>query len=733
MQSFRTFVLGLAIVATASGSVLAQQPPQQPPPAKPPAQQPPPPAKPEDPTYKETVVVSASRTEQKLVDAPATMTVIGPKALEVAPSNNYADILRAVPGVNITQLSARDINMTSRAATSSLATSQLAVLDGRSIYQDFFGFVMWDFMPSNLNEIKQIEVIRGPASAVWGANAVSGVINIITKTPREMEGTSFLLGAGSFGREFNLNDAKQGSMVYGNITHASALNDKWAYKLSVGTYQSEAFARPTGNIPGTTNPYPPYTNTGTSQPKLDLRFDYDGANGQKWIFSGGTARTDGIMHTGIGPFDIQQGTKYSYGKVNYAKGALRLQAFLNLLDGDANNLIAVDTAGNPVTLDFETKTFDVEASHTKAVAGRHVLTYGGNLRFNRFELTIAPTETSRTEGGVYLQDEIFFNDHVRLSAGARVDKFTSIDGAVFSPRLALLLKPNPDSTFRISFNRAFRAPSMINNNLDTVVTNAVPLGLFNPAFGSAVFRVPTTAVGNADLTEERLDSFELSYTGNIRNRAMLSAAYYYTRFKDQIFFTQTGEYGRLSPPVGWPAALGIPAWAALYDGSPTRPPIRFPSNFTYRNLGQVNSQGIELGVDAVLTDTTNGFVNYSFQATPDPTFPGLDAAAALREVNLPPKHRINAGLSYSTPRLFGSASVSYTDDAFWQDVLDSRYSGRTEAHTTVNASVGTRWGNGRYSFSLKAVNLTNRQVLQHVFADVTRRQVMGELRVNLPK
>ena len=728
MQSFRTFVLGVAIVGVASGSVLAQQQQQQAPPPPPAGQQPPtPPAKPAeqkpaDPTYKETVVVSASKTEQQLVNAPATMSVIGPKALEVSSSNNYADLLRAVPGVNITQISARDINITSRSATSSLATSQLAVLDGRSLYQDFFGFVMWDFMPSNLNEIKQIEVIRGPASAVWGANALSGVINVITKTPREMEGTSFVLGAGSFGREYNFNDARQGSLVYGNITHASAINAKWAYKLSVGTYQSEAFARPTGLIPGNTNNYPAYKNTGTAQPKIDLRFDYDGENGKHVVFAGGYARTDGIMHSGIGPFDIQPGTSYGYGKVNYSNGALRLQAFLNVLDGDAKNLLAVDTAGNPVNFIFKTKTFDVEMSDSHAVASRHVLTYGGNLRLNKFDLTIAPGETSRTEGGGYFQDEIFINDHVRFVAGARVDKFTSIEGVVFSPRVALLLKPDSDSTFRISFNRAFRAPSMINNNLDTTITNAIPLGLFSPAFGTAVYRVPTVAKGNPDLTEERMDAFEVSYSANIGNRAMVSAAWYYTRFSDQIFFTQTGEWGRLPPPPGWPAVLGVPAWAGgLYDRG-----IRFPSNFTYLNLGRVNNMGLELGVDATLTDSTSGFVNYSFQAEPDPNF-------ALSELNLPPTHRLNAGLSYSTSRLFGSASMSYVGKAFWQDVLDSRYHGSTGPFTTFNASVGTKWGNGRYTASLKAVNLTNRQVLQHIFADVSRRQVIGELRVNLPK
>jgi outer membrane receptor protein involved in Fe transport len=730
MQAFRTIVLSMAIAAVAGSSAQAQQPPPttpppatqgQQPPAKPPAQ---PPAKPEEVVYKETVVVSASKTEQQLVNAPATMTVIGPKALEVAPSNNYADLLRAVPGVNITQLSARDINITSRAATSSLSTAQLAILDGRTLYQDFFGFVMWDFMPSNLNEIKQIEVIRGPASVVWGANALNGVINVITKTPREMEGTSFLMGAGTFGKEYALNDARNGSLAYGSITHAQAINDRWAYKLSVGTYQSDAFARPTGIIRG--NPagttYVAYKNTGTSQPKVDLRFDYDGANGQRWVFSGGRAGTAGIMHSGIGPFDIAPGTTFTYGKANYSKGALRLQLFVNALDGTAPNLLAVDTGGNQVVLDFSTKTFDLDLSNTKAFAGKHVVTYGGNLRYNKFDLSLARDENQRKEGGAYLQDEIFVSDHVRFVFGARVDKFTSIDSPVFSPRVALLLKPDGDSTLRLSYNRAFRAPSAINNNLNTTVTTAIPLGLFNPAFGAAVFRVPTTVFGNKDLTEERMDAIEIGYTTNINNRATVSATYYYTRLKNQIFFTQTGEHGRLTPPVGWPAALGVAAWAGgLYDRG-----LRFPSSFTYLNLGRVNNQGLELGVDGSLNSTTSAYVNYSLQAEPDPNFP-------LSELNLPPTHRFSTGINYSGPRLFGSASLAYAGEAFWQDVLDSRYNGTTAPQTTINASIGAKWSGSKYTTTLKVLNLTNRQLLQHVFADVSRRQIMAEVRVNLPK
>ena len=134
------------------------------------------------------VVVSASKTESTVINAPATISVVGADTIATSPAQNFGDLLRSTPGLNVIQTSARDINMTSRQSTSTLATSQLVLLDGRSIYLDFFGLVLWDFVPQSPSEIKQIEVVRGPASAVWGANALTGVVNIITKSPARRRG-----------------------------------------------------------------------------------------------------------------------------------------------------------------------------------------------------------------------------------------------------------------------------------------------------------------------------------------------------------------------------------------------------------------------------------------------------------------------------------------------------------------------------------------------------------------
>ena len=716
MNALCRVALAICLVASVTVPSSAQQPAE--PPATPPAagQQPASP-EPAEPTYEETVVVSGSRAQEKLVNTPVTMTVIGPRQIESATSQNFAELLRTVPGLNITQTSARDINVTSRAATGTLATGQLALLDGRSLYQDFFGFVMWDFLPVNLNEIKQVEVIRGPASAVWGANALYGVINVITKTPRDMQGTTATLGVGAFERTGG-EDA--GALWYLSGTHATAINDRWAFKLSAGGYVQDPLSRPTGFIPGSPKtpsapngtPYPAYRNTGTTQPKFDGRLDYDYEDGRQLSFTGGVSGTEGIMHTGIGPFDINNGTIMSYGRVNFSRKGLRVSAFNQGLDGDASNLLTRDPLGRPIQFSFKTNTSDVDVTNVQTFAKRHVLTYGGNLRYNKFDLSLAPEADNRVEFGVYAQDEIFLSDHFRLSLGGRVDRFDYLDNFVFSPRVALLVKPVQNHTFRLSYNRAYRSPSVINNFLD--VSIAEPLRLAP----TLVYPLPVRSVGNADLKETSLDAYEVGYTGVLAGRTVLSAAYYVNKSKNDILFTEvrSARYTASNPPPGWPLSpLVIPA---VTGGA------GFPALFTYQNFGKTTQKGLELGLDTPVARYLNVFANYSWQGKPEPT--GFD----ISELNLPPKNRYNLGASIDYARFLGNVSVSYSDSAFWQDVLDDRYHGTTKAYTLVNAGFGVKWGKGdQITTSVKVMNLANQDIQQHVFGDVTRRQIVGELRV----
>ncbi len=637
--------------------------------------------------------------------------MINTATIETSPATNIGDLLRAVPGMNVTQVSARDVNITTRGATSTLSTSQLALVDGRSVYLDFFGMVMWDLIPANPSEIKQIEVVRGPASAVWGANAMTGVVNVITRSPRELArdsgGNAVTIGFGGFNRNVTGRDQNAGTLFYVNGSHADAVDDKWSYKVSAGFFTQDALPRPTGTLPSGT-PYPPFANSGTSQPKFDGRVDYDMTDGGRITIAGGVAGTEGIIHTGIGPFDVDNSSRLTYTTLRYAKGGRRVAFFSNLLHGDAANLLTRGTNGLPIDLGFDTKTFDVEAGDVYAIGTKHALSYGGNFRRNTFDITIAPDAEDRNEGGAYVQDEVFLGNRFRWVIGGRIDKFSSIDNAVFSPRTTLIYKPAADQAVRVSFNRAFRAPSLINNHLNVGILTPVIL----PVIGQ--FLLPTLATGNPDLEQETLTAFELGYSGVVAPRTTVSAAVYWNNTDGSIAFTPVAFYSAASPPPGWPLP---PAFV---------PPNALPSRYTYLNLGTVKDKGVELGVDSAVTPYLNLFVNYSYQWMPE--IEDFPAGVTINDVNWPAKNRFNVGANVNYRKWFGNVSVNYTDESYWQDVLDARFAGTTDAFTLVNAAIGYRWLNEKVVTSLKMTNIGNQEIQQHIFGDILRRQVVGEVR-----
>ena len=154
-----------------------------------------------------------------------------------------------------------------------------------------------------------------------------------------------------------------------------------------------------------------------------------------------------------------------------------------------------------------------------------------------------------------------------------------------------------------------------------------------------------------------------------------------------------------------------------------------PKTYTYRNLGEVKNKGFELGLDGAITNNASAFVTYAFQADPIPSFPGLTETQALAEINLPSKHLFSIGMTGNYNRAYGTISVSHATKAFWQDVLDARYSGYTEPYTSVNFTIGTKWNDGRYGVALKATNIANQTIQQHIFGDIIKRSMVVEFKV----
>lgn len=710
----------------------------------------------------DTIVVSASRNEVALVDAPATMSIVDQTVLASSPAQNYGDLLRGVPGLNVIQLSARDINLTSRQATGTLTNSQLVLLDGRSLYLDFFGLVLWDFLPNNIGDIRQIEVIRGPASAVWGANALTGVVNVITKSPREAPGTDVSLSAGILNRNAGSGRGKGVGGLFGaNISTAQVINDTWSYRASAGYFASDPLPRPVGRIPVIADPraagltvggasYPldaqgpigtAFQNRGTSQPKFDLRFDQELSDRNAHLtYQGGVAGTEGIIYTGLGPFDMQPGSFMGYAKVNYSRQALFVNAFTNIVDAEAPNLLLTDPVTSlPLQLNFSTQTYDLAVGDARPIGSRQVISVGGNVRRNNFDLTVAPSSKNRTEMGAYIEDNIFLN-RVNLTLGARVDKFGNLDDPVFSPRMSATFKLRPNHAIRASFNRAFRSPSMVNNYLETSIVNPVDLSalaLLNPQLAPLVadpFPLVVRAVGSelpiggaqqTPLKEEQLTAYELAYTGTLNDKTTVGLAYYVNELDNSVNFAQLpatlDPYTAANPPPGWrlpPAVLTLMASRGIF----------LPRTaFTYLNLGPIRQQGLELSMDHRFTAGLSMSANYSWQGEPkvldDPDpYPTAELA-------LPPTHRFNASVNFDGSKYLGSASLNYSDGAFWSDVLTSNFHGFTDSYTLVNGSIGRKWSGGKVTTLVKATNLLNQEIQQHVFGDLLKLSMTFEARL----
>lgn len=145
-----------------------------------------------------------------------------------------------------------------------------------------------------------------------------------------------------------------------------------------------------------------------------------------------------------------------------------------------------------------------------------------------------------------------------------------------------------------------------------------------------------------------------------------------------------------------------------------------PARYTYQNFNRVRDRGLELSLNTRVTPAIGVFANYSWQDDPKPT------GFAASELNRPPSHHVNAGLSYARGRYFGSLSGHFVDAAYWQDV-DPRYVGSTESYTTVDVGAGVRSADGTMTIAVRAKNLLNDAIQEHVFGDVITRTVTGEV------
>src|SRR5688572_11722201 len=174
----------------------------------------------------EETVSIASRYEQPISQAASNVYVITDEDIRQSGATDLPTILRRIPGMEVMQTTGADFNVSIRGDNQLQANKLLVMVDGRSIYVDNSGLLHWKLFPVTLPEIKRIEVLKGPASVLYGFNAFDGIINIITKSPEEMKGTLLQFGGGEFGT------------ISSAAVHAGT-QGKFSYRLSAGEEQNQ--------------------------------------------------------------------------------------------------------------------------------------------------------------------------------------------------------------------------------------------------------------------------------------------------------------------------------------------------------------------------------------------------------------------------------------------------------------------------------------------------------------
>ncbi len=438
-------------------------------------------------------VITAARREQPLTKAPST-TVITAEDIRRSGATNIPDLLRNVPGLDFFRVSASEVNITARGLNRRLAHRMQVFIDGRSVYEDFLNLVFWHELPISLHEIERIEISKSPAAALFGANAFSGVIHIITKSPEALKGTLLSQSAGNAGT--NITD----------VIHAGAI-DNFTYKMSFEHDQTNHFPNSfTGKSDGERGRYD-YRGHAFAEYKFSERSRVSAAAGiDRFDRDFDPGLTDGLIGR---PTPVFSNGGLGFVKLNYSLSDLKFQFVWDRIDFDGTSAIFSRKAS--VLID----TYKLDGQDSWHWSENNVLTAGASYQFSKFDSQfLIGQERRQNRFAVFLQDEYTPWKHLVFTLGLRVDTHPEA-GVHAAPRGSVVYTPWENQTFRASIARAYRNPS--------IIENFVNFGVVNP------FGPPLQVIGNRRFDAEEITSFELGYQTLLFKRLKATVDLFYNR------------------------------------------------------------------------------------------------------------------------------------------------------------------------------------------------------------
>lgn len=450
----------------------------------------------------ELEISSVSKRTELRTSAAAAIYVITQDDIRRSAATSLPDLLRMAPGIHVANLDANKFSVSARGFSGRYSNSVLVLLDGRSIYTPLFSGTEWENMDVMLEDIDRIEIIRGPGGALWGANAVNGVINIVTKRASETQGGLLSLGAGT---EY----PGLGAFRYGGMA-----GEHGAYRLHLRYLQRDEALYAGGhkadddsiNLSGGARWDWDWDDT-----RFMLAARFHGADiGQSYALS---SRNFGQ------PDQINEESYYSagsllgrWGRTLNSGAELSIQAYYDRWES------------NGFELDEDRDTLDLEVQYRMAPVGRHEFMFGGGFRYyadrtrGTDTTSLRPSTQRKRLFSAFIQDRIsFLDDELVLTLGTKLEH-NDFTGVEIQPSARLAWTPNERHTIWGAISRAVRTPSLAEEagRIESIHMPGAVVSLY----------------GNEDFDAEDLLAVEAGYRIRPMDKLQIDLALFYNRYKN---------------------------------------------------------------------------------------------------------------------------------------------------------------------------------------------------------
>jgi iron complex outermembrane receptor protein len=504
-------------------------------------------------------VTTVARKSERLADAAAAVFVITSEDIQRSGATTIPELLRMVPGLQVARIDANKWAVSARGFNGRFANKLLVLMDGRSVYSPFYSGVFWDVQDTLLDDIDRIEVIRGPGAALWGANAVNGVINIITKQSRESQG--MLVATGSGTEESNFGAARYGGH-FGSAGY---------YRAYIKGFERDSAANADGDST--------YDAWGGVRGGFRIDLAAEGQNGMTFQGDYYNYRQE---NTSARPILLPPYNELVEDTDNQSGGNLILRWQKNIsAESDLGLQIYYDHTlrGNGILTNLRKDTLDVDYQHRFPLGRRHEILWGLGYRLDHDETTSGETVRFDPEKhdahlfSAFLQDEMaLLAERLFLTLGSKFEH-NDYTGWEIQPNGRLLWTPAPTHSAWAAFSRAVRTPSRAENDARFIQLSRPP----DPTTGQPITQV--VLEGSDDYESETLLAYELGYRFKPVDRLSVDLAGFYNEYDN----LRTIEFNRTDfsdIPVGGPAY-------AIYSGD---------------NKMSGTSQGIELALELTVAD-----------------------------------------------------------------------------------------------------------------------------------